>query len=128
MDPNYEVKDWNKKFRAAVSDFSNGGKIVQEKYGYQDVIKAWGGTKVKCYLTGKEIDIMTDNYQLDHKIPIAKGGTNEISNMRPVLPYANLSKSDMTIEEYLNLCKTVLTNFGYKIEEPKDIKERIESA
>ena len=128
MDPNYDVKDWNKKFRTAVLDFSNGGKIVQEKYGYKDVIEAWGGTKVKCYLTGKEIDIMTDNYQLDHKVPIAKGGTNEISNMRPVLPYANLSKSDMTVEEYLDLCKTVLTNFGYKIEEPKDIKERIESA
>ena len=48
--------------------------------------------------------------------------------MRAVLPYANLSKSDMTVEEYLDLCKTVLTNFGYEIKEPKDIKERIESA
>lgn len=128
MDPNYDVKDWNKKFRTAVSEFNSGGKILENKYGYKDVIEAWGGTKVKCYLTGKEIDIMTDNYQLDHKVPIAKGGTNEISNMRPVLPYANLSKSDMTIEEYLDLCKTVLTNFGYKIEEPEDIKQRIESA
>lgn len=127
INENYQVKDWNKKFRTAVSEFRNGGKIV-DTYTYKDVIKTWGGTKVKCYLTGKEIDIMTDNYQLDHKIPIAKGGTNEISNMRPVLPYANLSKSDMTVEEYLDLCKTVLTNFGYEIKEPEDIKERIESA
>lgn len=128
MNINYKIKDWNKKFRTAVSEFNSGGKILENKYGYQDVIKAWGGTTVKCYLTGKEIDITKDNYQLDHKVPIAKGGTNEISNMRPVLPYANASKTDMTVEEYLNLCKIVLTNFGYEIEEPKDIKERIESA
>lgn len=127
INENYQVKDWNKKFRTAVSDFRNGGKIM-DTYTYKDVIKAWGGTKIKCYLTGKEIDIMKDNYQLDHKIPIAKGGTNEISNMRAVLPYANLSKSDMDLGEYLNLCKIVLTNFGYDIKEPNDLEERIKLA
>lgn len=127
INEDYQTKDWNKKFRTAVSEFRNGGKFM-DTYSYKDVIETWGGTKVKCYLTGKEIDIMTDNYQLDHKVPVAKGGTNEISNMRAVLPYANLSKSDMTVEEYLDLCKTVLTNFGYEIKEPKDIKERIESS
>ena len=30
-------------------------------------------------------------------------------------PEANASKSDLTLEEYLNLCKEVLENFGYTI-------------
>ena len=30
-------------------------------------------------------------------------------------PEANASKTDLTVEEYLELCKTVLQNFGYTV-------------
>lgn len=85
-------------------------------YGYKEVLKHFEGTKVKCYLTGKEIDITKDSYQLDHITPVSKGGTGEINNMGICIPEANQSKSDMLIEEYLDLCKSVLENFGYKVE------------
>lgn len=35
-------------------------------------------------------------------------------------PEANASKSDLTLSDYLNLCKEVLLNFGYKVEDPNN--------
>ena len=35
-------------------------------------------------------------------------GTNELSNLGVTIPSANYSKHDLTIEEYLSLCKQVL--------------------
>lgn len=59
-----------------------------------------------------------DNYNLDHKIPVSKGGTNDISNLGITCPEANSSKSDLTVDEYISLCKEILLNFGYKIINP----------
>ena len=35
----------------------------------------------------------TDSYDLDHIIPISRGGTNELSNLGVAIPIANKSKS-----------------------------------
>lgn len=37
-----------------------------------------------------------------------KGGTNELSNLGVTIPSANYSKHDLTIEEYLSLCKNTM--------------------
>lgn len=95
-------------------------KEVNTAYTYKDALKYLGGTKVKCYLTGRPIDIEKDDYCLDHKIPVAKGGTNDLKNMGITCPEANASKSDLTLSDYLNLCKEVLLNFGYKVEDPNN--------
>lgn len=70
---------------------------------------------IKCYLTGRNIDITKDEYHLDHIMPIAKGGTCNADNLGFACPEANRSKSDMTLDEYLALCQEVLENFGYKV-------------
>ena len=114
-----KTQDWNKKFRSAVSKFKHRKmKSNNKNYTYKDVLNAIGGTKQKCYLTGRPIDLEKDNYNLDHKIPISKGGTNDISNLGITCPEANASKSDLTIDEYISLCKEVLLNFGYKVINP----------
>lgn len=84
-------------------------------YTYHDVIKYFGGTTTKCYLTGQTIDILKDDYNLDHIVPVSRGGTNDLKNMGITTPDANRSKSDLTLDEYLVLCKKVLENFGYTI-------------
>lgn len=91
-------------------------KFTNTNYTYKDVLAYLGGINTKCYLTGRSIDITKDNYCLDHKIPVSKGGTNALTNMGITCPEANASKCDLTLDEYLNLCVEVLTNFGYKIE------------
>lgn len=70
----------------------------------------------KCYLTGESIDIYDSRqYSFDHKIPVSRGGDNSLSNLGLCLYKANLSKSDMTLEEYLDLCQKVLINHGYEV-------------
>ena len=85
------------------------------EYSYHDALEHVGGMQTKCYLTGQEINIETDDFNLDHIIPLDKGGSNELSNMGITIPEANASKTNLTVEEYIDLCKKVLTNFGYTI-------------
>lgn len=46
---------------------------------------------------------------------VSKGGTNDLSNLGITIPIANYSKSDLTVEEYLELCKKVLEHYGYTV-------------
>lgn len=108
----FKNNDWNKKLRSAVSGFKNKQKL---NYTYKDALEHLGGINTKCYLTGKEINIETDDFNLDHIIPKTQGGTNELSNMGITTPLANMSKTGMNVEEYIELCKEVLINFGYTI-------------
>jgi len=85
-------------------------------YDYDRVLEHIGGWQSKCYLTGRAIDLTKDDYNFDHIQPIAKGGSCELENLGLTCPEANASKAALTIDEYLQLCKEVLENFGYKVE------------
>lgn len=45
-------------------------------------------------------------------IPVSKGGEGTLENLGFTVPEANRSKSDMTLEEYLDLCEEVLRYHG----------------
>lgn len=113
-------KDWNKKFRTSVSHFrcANTPKDERLTYSYREVLEHLGGMKTKCYLTGIPINIETDDYQLDHIIPVSKGGSNKISNCGITIPLANQMKTDMTVPELLEMCEKILKHHNYKVEKP----------
>lgn len=119
----YMCKDWNKKFRSSVSQFrltNNDNNYMKYNYSYKDVLEyLGGGTIFKCYLTGQEIDITKDNFELDHKIPASKGGTNELENLGITIREANRAKSDLTIPEFLDLCEKVLKHHNYTVIKPE---------
>ncbi len=70
-----------------------------------------------CYLTGRPIDIDNpDSISFDHVIPRSKGGDNSFDNLKISCIEANYSKRDLFLEEYIQLCKEVLINFGYTVE------------
>lgn len=74
------------------------------------------GENPKCYLTGEQLDInQPRTYAFDHKNPRSKGGDNSLDNLGICTKKANQSKTDMTVDEYIEHCKQVLQNFGYKI-------------
>lgn len=74
------------------------------------------GDQPKCYLTGLPIDLNQSNtYSLDHIIPSSRGGSVSLDNLGITTRQANMSKTDMTPEEYLSLCKLVLENNGYTV-------------
>lgn len=60
----------------------------------QRVFKRWGR---ECYYCGAT----TEPFHVDHRVPIAKGGTDEIDNLVPACLRCNLSKGAKLLEEWL---------------------------
>lgn len=56
-----------------------------------------------CAYTGEPL-VPGANASLDHKTPIARGGTNDRENLQWVLDVVNRMKTDMTHDEFVHLC------------------------
>ena len=67
----------------------------------------------KCYISGRPLPNDFSEIELDHKHPESRGGSNHITNMGPTLRQANAMKSDMTMDELLELAKDTLEYHGY---------------
>ena len=84
------------------------GEYMKPPFTIDDVINKFGENP-KCYLTGDDIDIYQPRtYNFDHIIPVSRGGLNTLDNMGICTKKANSAKSDMTPEEFIDLCKKVL--------------------
>lgn len=64
---------------------------------YEDNIKHFG--ILTCYLCLKPIPFGKNN--LDHKLPLSRGGTNKYDNLGIACQSCNLQKHTKTVEEYL---------------------------
>lgn len=62
--------------------------------------------KLVCFLTGRKLTV--DNISIDHIIPMANGGSTELTNMQLVDYNANLAKHVLTMEELYCLCEDIL--------------------
>lgn len=70
------------------------------------------GDNPTCYLTGTPIDLNNPKcYSLDHIKPISKGGQNSLENCGLTTTIANLSKSNMTYEEFVVFCRKVVEHY-----------------
>lgn len=99
-----------REFKLAEDRKSTNGKAGYDTF-YKKIIE-----NPVCYLTGRDIDLsMPRTYNLDHIVPLSKGGIGTLDNMGLTSRNANMSKFDMTLEEYIALCKEVLENFGYTV-------------
>ena len=54
-----------------------------------------------CYYSG--IDLKLDEVTVDHKIPLNRGGTNELDNLCICSNHMNTAKGTMTSEEFIEL-------------------------
>ena len=112
-----KLDPWLKKSENFVNKY-DGVKVTYNKRSFdRNKVRDYLESVNKCYLTGREIDT-TDpkTYHFDHIMPVAKGGDCSFQNLGIATPEANMAKSDLTVEEFIELCKDVLTNFGYKVE------------
>lgn len=107
------VSDWKQNvLYKKIWCFRNGGRNENMKtnFSVEDVLNKIGENP-KCYLTGVEIDIFdTKSYEFDHIIPISRGGTNDLSNLGICSAKANRAKGNMTPDEFINLCRLVVSN------------------
>jgi 5-methylcytosine-specific restriction endonuclease McrA len=72
-------------------------------------IQAWleAQQPISCYIAGTFIS--TEVVEVDHKIPICRGGSFALDNMGCTSRYYNNVKGSMTEEEFRSLLKTVKT-------------------
>lgn len=69
------------------------------------------GDDPRCYLTGRQIDLTQPRtYQLDHIVPVSKGGDNSLTNCGLACREANAAKSDFSINEFVALCRAVVAH------------------
>ena len=68
--------------------------------------------KMLCPLTGRRL--ATDNISVDHIIPLVKGGTHALSNLRLVRKEANLARHTLSDEEFYSLCLDVVKQMEQK--------------
>lgn len=96
------------KLEAFARNRKNKMEYIKPSFNVQDVIDKFGENTV-CYLTGKPININEPKtYHFDHIIPVSKGGDNTIENLGICTREANLAKSDMTHEQFIQLCRDVI--------------------
>lgn len=69
-----------------------------------------------CYLTGRKLDLNdSTGFELDHIIPVSRGGENSLNNMGLTCKEANRAKHSLLNEEFITLCKEVLQHNGYEV-------------
>lgn len=78
-----------------------------------DLMKIWHKQKGRCAYTGKRLD---RSAQLDHVLPKALGGADELSNLQWVCPEVNYAKRDLTHEQFLELCALVISHNDHRIQ------------
>lgn len=116
----YRTKE-AKSLKNRVHKFYQYSDTDKQNFSLKDLKEKIGENPI-CYLTGKPINLDDpQSYELDHIIPVSRGGDNSLENCNICLTNANRSKERMILEEYLELCKTVLQNFNYKVEDPKSL-------
>lgn len=100
--------------RSRSSSYSKVNNITKP-YGIKEVVKKLGANP-RCYLTGSQIDLSKpQTYSMDHVTPISKGGTNDLDNMELATQSANMAKNDLTVTQFVSLCKRVLMHHGYHV-------------
>jgi len=71
---------------------------IEYKITSQDIDNIINKYNGKCAYCGKPT---LNNYHIDHKLPLSKGGGNEINNLALSCPTCNLSKNDKTDIEFI---------------------------
>lgn len=62
--------------------------------------------KCKCALTG--LPLTKNNISLDHIQSVSLGGNNNLENLRLVTKRVNIAKQNMTDQEFIQLCRSVI--------------------
>lgn len=79
---------------------------------YKELARLYRGQKGHCALSGRKLQ--KGLIHLDHIVPLSKGGTDEIENLRWVCKDANLAKRALTDNEFIQLCCDVAKLHGNK--------------
>lgn len=72
----------------------------------------------RCYLCGEKV--AEDAFEIEHKIPVAKGGTNNLSNLYVACHICNTMKNSMLFEEFMQKV-TMIAKHQTNVDNQKNI-------
>lgn len=101
------------KGRYAKRFFYSRAKAHVQRLGKNDNVdavcyamsKAWYNQRGICVYTGKKLD---RSAQLDHKVPVCRGGDNSAENLQWITAEANRVKRSMTHAEFIAICSDIV--------------------
>ena len=93
----YCTKHWFQKICIDRTGTVKCWQVIADKFEQQNH---------RCPYSGKEL-ILCDNAQLDHKIPVTLGGTNEPDNLEWIDAEINRMKGKRTKNEFIQLCQLI---------------------
>ena len=73
-----------------------------ERPSYKCLLALLESQDYLCALSGVRLDLQTA--ELDHKIPIARGGSNALRNLQWVHKDVNRCKNTLTNDEFIEVC------------------------
>ena len=85
-------------------------KIKRKSFSANDRKEIYRKTQGHCYLCGEFVDF--DSFEIDHEMPLAKGGTNNFSNLYCSCHTCNSMKNSIYPEE---LMKKITQIFMYQM-------------
>jgi 5-methylcytosine-specific restriction endonuclease McrA len=114
------VRLWNKAYSHKRFFFTRAQNLKVREYpkdvstvfaSPKELALLWKAQKGICPFTGRRLN--RQNSQLDHIVPLVKGGTSEKSNLRWVHRDVNYAKRDLLDAEFLTLCQDIAAQNGY---------------
>lgn len=111
-----DVVESIRKYQKADINF-NGDRVnkdIKPTFTWEDVLELYGENTV-CYLSGEPINLYQNDYQLDHIVPVSKGGNNTLVNLGITHEVVNNMKGGLTPDELIDWCKKILEYNDYQI-------------
>lgn len=107
----------SKVFQYKARNFKRGnsGGKTNSNFTYREILDIYG-EQTECYLTGKPINFKEPRtYNFDHIVPVSKGGSNNLENLGICTKEVNMAKSNLSVDDFIQLCKDVLEHNGYEV-------------
>lgn len=90
---------------------NSDSKQNRKNFSVRERIIIYRKTHGHCYLCGEFVDF--DSFEIEHKVPLSKGGTNELSNLCPACHCCNTIKHDIYLQVFIEKISQI---FMYQME------------
>ena len=101
---------------------NNTTKTKRKNFSASDRKKIYRKTKGRCYLCGEFVDF--DSFEIEHKMPLAKGGTNDFSNLYCSCHTCNQIKHDIYPADFMEKI-TKIFMFQMRIRTKNSVKWKL---